>query len=350
MVTVYDVARVTGLSIASVSRALNGQRGVSKATAEQVRKAAVDLGYVPNDMARSLVGKSTRTIALLLPDITNPFFPELVKGVQTVADAHDHMVLLIDRADEPERIAPTIAVLRRKKVDGAIAVAGPQLDDADAVFASIPTVFLDRETLTYGTSVGVDNYQGSYDATRYLIDRGHRRIAHLAGPAHMEVAQLRLDGWRRACEEASIPHDESLVHRGAFLEEGGYAAGADILSMQDRPTAVVAANDLSAIGFLSCCADRGVEVPRSMSLIGFDGIHLARYTTPRLTTVVQPATLLGETATQLLLDRIRGLDTQRHTVLPTSIDAGGTVGPPDGKAPTRPEYCTPPSLTPSSTA
>lgn len=330
MVTVYDVANASGLSIASVSRALNNQPGVSRATAERVVRIAEELGYQPNDVARSLVAKSTHTIALLLPDIANPFFPELVKGVQSVVDAHEHMVLLVDGVDSREKVATSMIGLRRKQVDGVIVVAGSLDQVSDELFTGIPTVFLDRETQGHGASVGVDHEQGAYDATRYLIERGHRLIGHIAGPEDVAVAQLRLDGWRRACEEAGIPSDEALVRRGDFLEEGGFSAGAELLDAEPCCTAVFAANDLSAIGLLSLCAQRGLAVPDDISVIGFDGINLARYTTPRLTTVVQPASELGQTAARLLLEHIQGDDSMPHIVLATRIDAGSSVAAPGG--------------------
>lgn len=330
MVTVYDVASAAGLSIASVSRALNSQPGVSRTTAERVQRIANELGYEPNDVARSLVAKSTRTIALLLPDIANPFFPELVKGVQSAVDAHEHMLLLVDGADSHNRVASSMAGLRRKQVDGVIVVAGSLDQSMDELFAGIPTVFLDRETQGHGASVGVDHELGAYSATEFLINCGHRRIGHIAGPEDVAVAQLRLNGWRRACEQAGIAADDTLVRRGDFSEDGGFRAGSELLAMHPDCSAVFAANDLSAIGFLSLCAQRGLAVPGDMSVIGFDGINLARYTTPRLATVVQPAAELGQTAATILLDHIQGNASTLHVLLPTRIDPGASVAQIEG--------------------
>lgn len=328
MVTVYDVAKATGLSIASVSRALNGQPGVSRMTADRIVRIAGELGYQPNDVARSLVAKSTQSIALLLPDITNPFFPELVKGVQQVADANDHVLLLVDGADDRQRVASSMAVLRRKQVDGVV-VVGASLDGAaHEEFDGTPTVFLDRRTSGRGATVGVDHEHGGYTATRHLIELGHRRIAHIAGPADLDVSKRRQDGWRRACREAGLPMDDSLVAIGDFLEDGGHRAGAHLLDSGAEFTAVFAANDLSAVGFLALCAQRGVRVPDELSLVGFDGIHLSRYTTPTLTTVAQPIVELGVRAGSLLLGLIRGDAAEDNVVLPTSLTLGASTTAP----------------------
>lgn len=328
MVTVYDVAKASGLSIASVSRALNRQPGVSQSTAERIVRIADELGYQPNDVARSLVAKSTKTIALLLPDVANPFFPGLVKGVQAEADLHEHVLLLADGAGDRKRVASSMAVLRRKQVDGVIVVAGSLATDSDELFIGIPAVFLDRRVSGSGASVAVDNEGGAYEATRHLIDWGHRRIAHIAGPLDLEVSQLRLAGWRRACVEAGLSAGDDLVVCGQFLEEGGHGAAAKIFAQPDRPTAVFAANDLSAIGLLAYCAERGISVPGDVSVVGFDGIHLARYTTPKLTTMAQPIMELGRRAGELLFELIGGEHSAPHIVLDTTLWHGASVAAP----------------------
>lgn len=335
MVTVYDVARAAGVSIASVSRALNGQRGVSSATAERVRELAVELGYSPNEIARSLVAKYTRTIALLLPDITNPFFPELVKGVQTAAELREHALLLADSSDRPEKILRDIEVLRRKQVDGLILISqNADYQDIAEACHGLPVVALDRDLDIPGAStIGVDHEQGAYTAVRHLLDLGHTRIAHIAGPSRVAVSARRRAGWERALREAGLVPDEALVVEGTFLEDGGYAAGAALLEHVQDFTAVFAANDLTALGLLAACAEAGVSVPGDLSVVGFDGIHLARYTTPRLTTVAQPIYDLGRRAGEVLIDAI-GVEEPPTVVemLDTHLVLGGSTGAPRGAA------------------
>lgn len=331
MVTVYDVAKAVGLSIASVSRALNGQPGVSKATAERIRQVADGLGYQPNEVARSLVAKSTQTIALLLPDITNPFFPELVKGVQEVVEREGHVLLLSNCADSPDRIRHNMAVLRRKQVDGVIVVAGTLGDDiGDSVFRGIPTVFLDRQVVAEGTmSIGVDHEAAAYDAVTHLIDLGHTRIAHIAGPTGLVVAEQRREGWRRACEDAGLEADPNLVFPGDFLEDSGHAAGALLFGDGIDATAVFAANDLTAIGLLSYASQHGISIPGDFSVIAIDGIQLSRYSTPPLTTVAQPILELGRRAGELLLEAVRhGIPNEQNEQLRTHLIVGGTTAAP----------------------
>lgn len=328
MVTVYDVAEAVGLSIASVSRALNGQPGVSKATAERIREIADGLGYQPNEVARSLVAKSTQTIALLLPDITNPFFPELVAGVQEVVDREGHVLLLSNCSDSPDRIRHNMAVLRRKQVDGVIVVAGTLGNEiGDSVFGGVPTVFLDRQVAAEGTmTIGVDHETAAYDAVSHLIELGHTRIAHIAGPAGLAVADQRRQGWQRACEDSGLVADPALLVQGDFLEDGGHAAGSVLFGGDLAVTAVFAANDLTAIGLLAYAGQHGIDVPGDVSLIGMDGIQISRYTSPPLTTVAQPILELGRRAGELLLDAVRsGVPHEQHEQLPTRLVLGGTT-------------------------
>lgn len=335
MVTVYDVARAAGVSIASVSRALNGQPGVSTTTAARVRELALELGYSPNEVARSLVARTTRTIALLLPDITNPFFPELVKGVQTAADERGHALLLADSSDRPEKILSDIELLRRKQVDGLILIS--QNTDYHGVAEAcqgLPVVALDRELDVPGASmIGVDHEAGAYRAVRHLIDLGHRHIAHVAGPARVAVSARRRAGWERALLEAGIEPDARLVVEGNFLEDGGFEAGRILLERLDDVTAVFAANDLTALGLLAACAAAGVAVPDRLSVVGFDGIHLARYTTPTLTTVAQPIYGLGRRAGEVLIEAIGADEPAPVTeLLDTQLVLGGSTGAPRGTA------------------
>ncbi len=325
MVTVYDVAQACGLSIASVSRALNGQPGVSRATAERIARIAGELGYQPNEVARSLVAKSTQTIALLVPDITNPFFPELVKGVQSVADENDLLLLLVDAPKDADELRPRLAALQRKQVDGILLVASALDGRTEELFGDVPAVLLDRGRSGRHATVRVDQEAAGYAATRHLIDAGHTRIGHLAGPEVLEVSQDRRAGWARALTEAGLPVEDRLVLAGDFEEEGGHRAGAQLLERNPDLTAVFAANDLSAIGLLALCAERGIDVPRDLSVVGLDGIELARYTTPALTTVAQPIRELGEAACRSLLALISGGGPVADVTLPTRLVAGASV-------------------------
>lgn len=324
MVTVYDVAQASGLSIASVSRALNGLPGVSPGTAARILRIADDLGYQPNEVARSLVAKSTQTIALLVPDITNPFFPELVKGVQDVADEGDLLLLLLDAPDDPAALRTRLGAVRRKQVDGILLVVSELAGDTGDLFGDTPAILLDRGRSGRHASVGIDQEAAGHAATSHLIAHGHTRIGHISGPPGLAVSALRRAGWERALREAGLPVDESLVVEGDFSEEAGHRA-AEPLARIGAVTAVFAANDLSAIGFLAGCAAQGISVPDDVSVIGLDGIELARYTTPALTTVAQPIREIGAVACRLLLEQIARADRVDDVVLPARLQAGATV-------------------------
>jgi DNA-binding LacI/PurR family transcriptional regulator len=331
VVTVYDVASAAGVSIASVSRALNGQPGVGRATVEKIQRVATELGWSPNDIARSLSEKTTRTIALVLPDITNPFFPELVKGVQTAADERHNTLLLANSGEDAEKFLRDLEALRRKQVDGVILISDhPDQTRVAEICAGIPVVALDRDLGDPGASVvGVDHEEGARKAVAHLIELGHRRIAHIAGPAAIEVSARRRAGWAQALEEAGLAARSELVVSGTFLEEGGFEAGLQILDRLDEFTAVFAANDLTAVGFLAACASRGVQVPHEVSLVGFDGIHLTRYTTPTLTTVAQPIFDLGHRAGELLFEAISTEDPVKvKEILPTRLVVGASSAAP----------------------
>lgn len=332
MVTVYDVAREAGVSIASVSRALNGQPGVRREIAERVRQVAAELGYSPNEIARSLVAKTSGSIALMLPDITNPFFPALVKGVQTAADERGYTLLLSDSADRPQKLVDDLEVLRRKQIDGAIIISvdATGLEGLASACDGLPVVALDRALdLPRASTVGVDHEAGAYDAVAHLIELGHERVAHVGGPADLDVSRQRLAGWQRALEDHGCPVAPDLVVTGDFTEAGGFEAGSRLLERRSGFTAVFVANDLSAVGLLAACAEGGVDVPGEISVVGFDGIHLVHYTSPRLTTVAQPIFELGRRAGELLLEQVADPSlSPRHEILPTRLVLGTSTAAP----------------------
>jgi LacI family transcriptional regulator, galactose operon repressor len=329
VVTVHDVARRAGVSIATVSRALNGRGRISEQTREHVLGVVRELGYLPNDLARGLVGMATQTIALLLPDITNPYFPELVKGVQTVADERGHLLLLCHNAGDERKAVADVEMLRRKKVDGLLLVAGA-LGRSHALAEAtkgIPTVAMDRSVPCLPADlVTVDHRRGARLATEHLVELGHRHIAHLSGPPNVTSSRERRAGWRQAMRKAGLA--PTLVEEGDFSEDSGYAAARRLLDSEADCTAVFAANDLSAIGLLRAFTEAGIRVPRDVSVVGFDGIHLTRYTTPRLTTVAQPIYELGRTAAELLLDRHDPQQEQRTVVLGTTLEVRESTAPP----------------------
>jgi DNA-binding LacI/PurR family transcriptional regulator len=314
MATIYEVAQQAGVSTATVSRAINGKVPVAALTRRRVESAIRTLRYEPNHVARSLVTATTDTIAIVLPDITNPFFPDLVKGIQLLADERRYTVLLLNTGADVEREEHSLLALRRKRVDGVILVGMAMKGDriVRALGADVPVVVLDRSISRLdATLVALDNIEGARLATQHLIDLGHQAIAHITGPEGLPLVAQRLSAYRKTLRAADIRPGPDLVVAGDFTEDGGYRAVGRLLAGGSRFTAIFAANDLSAIGAMAALKAHGLSVPGNVSVVGFDAIHLSAYSTPPLTTVRQPAYEMGRKAAELLIDSIRATSVHR---------------------------------------
>jgi LacI family transcriptional regulator, galactose operon repressor len=322
--TIYDVARLAGVSTATVSRALNGTGQIAPPTRAAIEAAVKQLGYRANTIARSLVTKSTQTIALLLPDTSNPFYAALVSGIQEHALRHGYTMLLCTTEGDAEREEQYLSLLRAKQVDGAL-VDGLRLPpDRIARFVKdgFPIVCLDRDVDSDSIPlVQVDNRLGGRLATEHLIELGHSRIGHVTGAQVLGISDERLAGYWEALVNAGIEADSRLVAEGHFTAEGGYAGARALLEASPNLTSIFAANDLSALGVLNALAESGRRVPGDVSVVGFDDLRLSAFTSPPLTTIRQPATEIAELATKLLLDLTRGktVETMLHLLEPKLI-------------------------------
>ena len=306
--SIRDVAVRAGVSVTTVSHALNGTRFVSAAARAKVEEAAHALGYVPSEVARGLKHNTTRTLGMLVPSNSNPYFAEIIRGVEHGCYAAGYSLLLCNSNDDPERQADHLRVLAERRVDGIVLVASG--DDAQIVEhcrgLRLPLVLLDREIDGIAADlIEVDHAAGGELATAHLLELGHARVACIGGPANLLPSRQREAGWRRALAKAAVePAPEELV-RGDFGPQGGAAAMHALLRSARPPTAVFVCNDLMAIGALHAARDEGVRVPEGLSVVGFDDIELAAYTWPPLTTVAQPKEAIGTGAAALLLERIR---------------------------------------------
>lgn len=330
--TIYDVARLAGVSTATVSRLLNGTGQIAPATRAAIEAAVEQLGYRPNTIARSLVTKSTQTIALLLPDITNPFYAALVSGIQEHALRQDHTMLLCTTEGDPEREEQYLGLLRAKQVDGALVDGLVLPPDRIARFVQdgFPIVCLDRDIESDAIPlVQVDNLAGGRLAADHLLSLGHSTIAHVTGPRALGISDERLRGYREALAAAGIAADPELVAEGRFTEQGGYEATRTLLGRGAGFTAVFAGNDLSAIGVLHAIAESRRRVPEDVSVVGFDDLRLSAFTTPPLTTVQQPAAEIAQRATELLFDLAggRNVETTRHLLEPRLVVRASTAPP-----------------------
>ena len=331
--TIYDVARLAGVSTATVSRALNGTARIAPATQAAIAAAIDQLGFAPSTIARSLVTKSTQTIAFLLPDITNPFYAALVSGIQDSALARDHTMLLCTTEGDPEREEQYLNLLRAKSVDGALVDGLVLPSDRIARFVreGFPIVCLDRDIDSRSIPlVQVDNRRGGRMAVEYLLGLGHTEIAHVTGVRHLRISEDRLEGVRDAHKNAGVALDERSITEGNFTEEGGYEATRRLLDDHVPFTAVFAANDLSALGVVTALTQSGLRVPEDVSVVGFDDLRLAAYTSPPLTTVHQPATEIAQRATEILIDLTHGMkvQTMRQLLPPKLVVRASTAPPP----------------------
>ncbi|HVN82486.1 MAG TPA: LacI family DNA-binding transcriptional regulator [Terriglobia bacterium] len=331
-VTRNDVAAVARVSPSTVSYVINnGPRGVSVTARERVIKAIAKLGYHPSDVARSLRTRKTLTIGLVIPEITNPFYGEMVQAVEEVSYQHGYTVILGHSSHLPDRELRYSQVLRSKQVDGVIFLpVTPDLEPVESLRrAGIQVVILERIVPGYPCIVA-DEHNGGYVATRHLLGLGHRRIGCivLAGDSTSSVA--RVEGYRRALREAGVSPRKNWVVESEYGYGAGESAAWRFLKRPGRPTAVVAHNDLMAIGAMKTFMEAGFKVPASISLVGFDDIAAASYVQPPLTTIAYPKRQMGRTAIETLLRLLESKDPSftETLKLPIRLVVRGSTGPP----------------------
>lgn len=316
--TIRDVAERAGVSTTTVSHVINKTRFVSEALSRRVVDAIKELNYQPFGLARSLRTKASGTIGIVIPDNTNPFFAEVVRGIEDYCYVHGYSVFLCNSDGVPDREYHHLRLLMEKGVDGLVLVsAGDDRDSLELLEGrKIPKVIIDREVESLDTnSVLIDNLRGGYDAANHLLNLGHTRIGCITGPSQVTPSGQRLQGFTRAIQERGLIVAEELIVTGDFRSQSGADGLIRLMQNQEPPTAVFACNDMMAIGALSAAREMGIEVPGRLSLVGFDDIALASLVIPRLTTVAQPKRELGETGAKLLLRRIREGDRKASAII-----------------------------------
>lgn len=323
MVTIRDVARKAGVSIATVSRVFNGSSRVSDESSRSVRAAAKRLDYWPHGGARSLTTSHTHAIGVLLPDLFGDFFSEVIRGIDRAAREQNFQILVSSsHADTEEMLAA--ARFMQGRIDGLIAMV-PDKGSATAIrriARRFPVVLLNPRFDVAGCStISIANFEGARAAVVHLTQQGHRRIAILKGPTGNVDAEERLRGYQQALRDAGLRPDPKLELEGDFSQVGGHRCAAALLQLAPRPTAVFAANDYMAVGLLSALRDAHLEVPRDLAVAGFDDIAISRYLNPPLTTVRVDAQELGQRATLALITSMQAPSRQSpaHTVLPAAL-------------------------------
>ena len=293
--TIRDVAARAGVSVATVSRVLNGKELVREETSAQVREAARSLRYVPNVAARSLSIRCSQTIGIVLPEVHGEFFSEVIRGIDVAARREGYHILVSGSHSDAGEMMDVVDAMRGR-VDGLVIMA-PDVDVA-SLGNHVPLVLLNSSDDSHD-AITIDNYGGAKTMMRHLASLGHERIAFICGPAQNADARERLRGYRRAMRGS-----QRIEVRGDFTEASGFTAARDIAAMKPVPTAIFAANDSMAIGALGALSEAGRSVPGDITVVGFDDIPIARYVAPPLTTIGVDIAELGRRAFAVLLDAI----------------------------------------------
>jgi len=331
LVTIKDVAREAGVSVATVSRVWNDAAFVSPETRQRVSEIAARLGYSPHGAARSLITRTTHALGVLLPDLYGEFFSEIIRGIDHTAQADGYHILVSSSHDSKDEIDAALRSMRGR-VDGMI-IMSPDLEAQRTLHAlqgSFPVVLLNggAESKAFDT-ITIENHEGASAMVRHLVQRGHRRIAMIAGPERNYDAAERLRGYRSALGESGIAPDPAFVLAGDFSELSGHRAARAMLALDPRPTAIFAANDSMAIGALSALREAGLRVPEDIAVAGFDDIPMARYMNPPLSTVHVDISKLGERATTLLLSSLQNGERPRKQLqLATNLVIRSSCGGP----------------------
>ena len=331
--TLKAIARQLGVSVTTVSRALNGKAreyGISSKTEKAVRKAAEKLNFSPDPLARGLRLNRTLSIGLVIPDISNPYFAEIAKYVEMAARAAGYSVILCDSQENTDLEAESLTLLRDRKVDGlVVAPVGQSAGHFEALQdGNPPAVVIDRHfprlKLPYVIS---DNYKGAMEATGHFIERGHRTIACVQGLARTSPNRERVRGYEAALKGHGIPVDDSLVAGSSFSEENGYICAKLLLKKAKGITAVLALSNLIALGILRALSEEDLRVPDDVSIICFDDQPYCAYLNPPMTAVEQNKEQMGRIAVRLLLDQIQSAKgpMQEGIVLPTKLIARASV-------------------------
>lgn len=337
MATMKDVAARAGVSVSTVSHVLNGTRVVAGETEERVRSAVEELRYRENLLAKGLKTRRTFTIGLLISDIQNPFFTSVVRGVEDAALRRGYHVFLCNTDENSKREEEYIVELDKKRVDGLIvASSAPRHNRAQRLREEeIPFVFMDRVVESVEADViRVNNRAGMRAAAKHLVGLGHNRIGMVSGPLDLVPGYERYHGLKEALEDLGVGLDESLVRFGDFMTTSGQRGAAELLGLDEPPTALVTANNQMTLGAMLAIREMGLKIPDELSLVGFDDVEWAPLANPPLTAVAQPTYDLGHGAGEMLLDRIEGVakDSRQIRLLdPWLVVRGSTAWIGEGK-------------------
>ncbi|BBM66549.1 LacI family transcriptional regulator [Vibrio alfacsensis] len=327
MATMKDIAKLAGVSTSTVSHVINKTRFVSEEISERVNNAAKELNYyAPSALARSLKVNRTKTFGMLVTTSTNPFFGEVVKGVERCCYQKGYSLILCNTEGDNERMRDSINTLLQKRVDGLILMCSSLEGERIEVFErypDIPVVVMDWGPMLFASDKIQDNsLRGGYLAAKYLIDCGHKEVGCITGPLIKHQAQMRYEGYKRAVVEAGLSFNANWIVESNFECEGGYQAFKKMVERGPLPSSIFVSNDMMAMGVLNAANELGIEVPEQLSIIGYDDIHIAKYMSPSLTTIHQPKHSLGQAAVETLLRKLneKTQETQVVQLEPTLVE------------------------------
>ena len=316
MSTIKDVANLAGVSVATVSRVLNKNGYVHEDTLKKVERAIGMLDYKPSTVARSLYNKKSRLIGLVVPNIVNPFFPEVARAVEDVAYKQGYTVVLCNSDECLDKEKQYIDALMQNNVDGFI-VATDSQNSSNYMNLQVPIVAIDRMFNERIPTVYADNYAGSKQATELLVSKGSKYIAHIRGPRNISTANERFEGFIEVVTKEQVPY---IIAESAFDPIESERVTKELLKQHPYIDGIVAGNDLIALGVVKAAMQKGIHIPNDLQVIGFDGISLTEMMYPSITTVAQPIYEIGEVATQLLIQKMEGQTLEeKHYRLPIEI-------------------------------
>ncbi len=332
MPNIHDVAKLAGVAPITVSRVINNKGYVSDKTRQRVEAVIDELGYIPNALGPSLRSKKTMTLALVISDITNPFWTTVARGVEDTANAHGYHIIIGNTDKSPDKQDDYLTFMLKKQVDGFLLVPASSQSLGILHRQKVPVVMLDRwiEGDSFD-SVRCDSVGGAYELTKHLLTLGHRQIAVITGRQDHSTAADRVKGFRQALSEAGVSADQQQVYWGEFNQETGYDYTRQALNAAQRPTAIFATNNFIAIGTMRALHDAHVKVPEEMSVVAFDDLPAAITIDPFFTVASQPAYEMGQRATDLLLSRLadEGPGENQEIVLPVEIVVRKSSGKPE---------------------
>lgn len=324
-VTIYDVAREANVSMATVSRVVNGNPNVKPATRKKVQEVIERLGYRPNAVARGLASKKTTTVGVIIPDISSTIFAELARGIEDIATMYKYNIILSNSDQNKDKELHLLNTMLGKQVDGIVFMSGNITDEHIAEFEKSPVPIVLAGSIASSEripSVNIDYEQAAFDAVSLFIEKGHKDIGIVIGPLHEPInKEKRLTGYQRALQEAGLEFKEEYVFEGDYTYDSGMEAFERMLDLDHKPTAIYVGSDEMAIGVIQGAADKGFSVPNDFEVISSDNTRLALMVRPQLTTIVQPLYDIGAVSMRLLTKLMNKEEvTEQQVILPHRIE------------------------------